>query len=70
MKVSLRDKVDLYENFLKRIATIDVEKEKELALAEANDPEYKYCFAFGWLGAKLKSAVTDAQYALNEGAKK
>lgn len=70
MKVSLRDKVDIYENFLKSIAAIDVEKEKAEALANANDPEFKYCFAFGWIGAKLNSVVRDTQYALNQGAKK
>jgi hypothetical protein len=71
MKVSLRDKVYIYENFLKRIATIDVEKECEEALKHPdNDPLYKYPFAFGMIGRQLKSVVSDAQYTLSQGTKK
>jgi hypothetical protein len=76
MKVSLKDKVDIYENFLKRIASIDVEKECKDAFNHPYNPAKsselfmsKYPFAFGMIEQVLKGVVTDAQYALNQGAK-
>ena len=70
MKVSLKDKVDIYENFLKRIASIDVEKECVEALANAPDKEYDRAYALGAVSQAFKFAVSDARYALNCGAKK
>lgn len=77
MKVSLKDKVDIYENFLKRIASIDVQRECHEALTHEKNPgnaegrtfESKYPFAFGMVSQSFKNAVSDAQYALNQGAK-
>jgi len=77
MPVSMRDKIDIYENFLKAIANIDVEKECNEALAHENNPgnaegrtfESKYPFAFGMISQAFKMAVSDAQYALNQGRK-
>lgn len=77
MPLTLRDKVELYENFLKKIAAHDVEKECSAALVDPHNPgiagesEYinKYPFAFGMIGQAYKEAVSDAQYALNQGKK-
>jgi len=70
MPVSMRDKIDLYENFLKKIAAIDVEKECVEALANAPDKEYDRAYALGAVSQAFKFAVSDAQYALAQGAKK
>ena len=74
--MTLRDKVELYENFLTRIAAIDVEKECAEALEDAHNPgkgakEFisRYPFAFGMVGQSFKNAVSDAQYALSQGRK-
>jgi aspartyl/asparaginyl beta-hydroxylase (cupin superfamily) len=78
MPVSMRDKIELYENFLKKIAAIDVEKECTDALEDPHnlgvpgtqDFISRYPFAFGMVSQSFKNAVSDAQYALNQGAKK
>jgi len=77
MPVSMRDKIDIYENFLTRIANIDVEKECVEALENPKNPGNvkgelylnKYPFAFGMVSQAFKSAVSDAQYALNQAKK-
>lgn len=76
MSLTLKDKVELYENFLNRIAKIDVEKECAEALEDPRNPgkgspEYisKYPYAFGMVGQSFKNAVSDAQYALSQGKK-
>lgn len=74
--MTLKDKVELYENFLKRIAAIDVEKECSEALEDSHNPDKedpttvsRYPFAFGMIGQAFKNAVSDAQYALSQGKK-
>ena len=69
--MTLKDKVELYENFLKRIADHDVVQEMELALVDPHNTfvENKYPFAFGMIGQAFKNAVSDAQYALSQGKK-
>lgn len=69
--MTLKDKVELYENFLKKIAAVDVAKEMEEALVHPNNTyvENKYPFAFGMIGQAYKNAVSDAQYALSQGKK-
>ena len=76
MGLTLRDKVELYENFLNRIAAIDVEKETAEALEDPHNPgkgapEFisRYPFAFGMISQAFKNAVSDAQYALTQGKK-
>jgi hypothetical protein len=78
--MTLKDKVELYENFLNRIAAIDVEKECTEALADPHNTgltnvsgDYgfmsKYPFAFGMVSQSFKNAVSDAKYALSQGKK-
>jgi hypothetical protein len=73
--LTLRDKVELYENFLIGIAKIDVEKECAEALVDPGNPGVpgtdafisKYPFAFGMISRSFKNVVSDAQYALKRG---
>ena len=68
-KLTLRDKVELYENFLNKIAAVDVAAIEAEALSVAPDKLYRYAFALGWVRGALNTAVTDAQYALSQGRK-
>jgi hypothetical protein len=72
--LTLRDKVELYENFLIGIAAIDVEKMMAEALEDPHNPgkgvpEFisRYPFAFGMISRAFKNVVSDAQYALKRG---
>lgn len=74
--MTLRDKVELYENFLNKIAGHNVEKECSDALEDAHNPGRdnpafisRYPFAFGMIGQAYKDVVSDAQYALSQGKK-
>jgi hypothetical protein len=75
--MTLKDKIELYENFLKKIASHDVEKEMNEALEHPNNGGSKpgepfvsrFPFAFGMISQSLKNAVSDAQYALDQGKK-
>lgn len=69
-KLTLQDKVDLYENTLKRIAAINAEAVELEALGSAPDALYKFPFALGWLRGALKSVAQDAYWTLNQGAKR
>jgi len=69
-KLTLRDKVDIYENFLEKIAAVKPEEIEAEALSRAPDKLYRYAFALGWVRGALNTAVTDAQYALSQGRKK
>ena len=69
MALTLRDKVELYENFLTKIATVDVAAVEAEALAMAPDQLYRHAFALGWVRGAFNVAVTDAQYALSQGRK-
>jgi hypothetical protein len=72
--MTLKDKVALYENFLKRLAAIDVEKEMKEALEHpsnsGNKPGdlfiSKYPFAFGMVSQSFKSVVRDIRNALTD----
>jgi hypothetical protein len=75
--MTLKDKVQLYENFLTKIASIDVEKECDEGLNHPNNGGGKpgepyvsrYPFAFGMVSQSFKNAVSDAQFALSQGKK-
>lgn len=77
MALTLKAKVELYENFLKKIADHDVVKEMTEALEDPHNPgrapvnEFNnpYPFAFGLISLSFKDAVSDAQYALDQGKK-
>lgn len=74
--MTLKDKVELYEYVLKRIAEIDVEKECNEALENSHNPGKvstsfidKYPFAFGMMRQAFKFTVFKAKNALEEGKK-
>lgn len=75
--MTLKDKVELYENFLKKIASHDVDKERSEAFADPHNTGIpgmslhvsKFPFAFGMISQSYKSVVSDAQYALSQGKK-
>jgi hypothetical protein len=69
-KLSLRDKCDLYENTLKRIASIKTAEVEARGLELAPDKTYSRAFALGWVRASLQDVVDDAYYTLAQGAKK
>ena len=67
--MTLKDKVELYENFLKRIATINASAIEAEALSLAPDKLVKHAFALGWMRGQLNSVTVDAQWTLNQGRK-
>jgi hypothetical protein len=75
--MTLKDKVELYERILKKLAEIDVEKETKEALDHPNNGGSKpgelfiskYPFAFGMVSQSFKNAVSDAKHALSQGKK-
>lgn len=69
-KLTLRDKVDLYENTLKRIAAINANEVEADAMVAAPDKLYVHAFALGWLRGALNSVTQDAYWTLQQGAKK
>lgn len=69
MTLTLRDKVELYENFLNKIAAVDVAAVEAEAMSMAPDKLYQHAYALGWVRGVLNTAVSDAQYALSQGKK-
>ncbi len=69
-KLTLKDKVELYENVLKEIRRINSDEVASEGLAQAPDEKYAHAFALGWVKGKLGQVVRDAAWALNQGAKK
>lgn len=67
MALTLRDKVELYENFLKSISST----EWDVNISQAPDyaKGYAYCWGMGTAVARLRRCVEEAQYALNQGKK-
>jgi hypothetical protein len=69
-KMTLKDKVELYERILKKLAEIDVEKECLEALTHPNNIHQgeafisRYPFAFGMVGQAYKNVVTGVRLAL------
>mgnify|MGYP000320937680 CR=1 FL=1 len=70
MSLTLKQKVELYENTLKRIASINAGEIEEEAIMAAPDRLYRHAFALGWVRGKLADTAKDAQWTLNQGAKK
>lgn len=68
-KLTLKDKVELYENFLKKIAAVNPAEVEAEAIKTAPDKLYRYAYALGWVRGALQEVVSDAQYALNQGKK-
>ncbi len=68
MALTLRDKVELYENFLKSIAST----EWDVNINHAPDyvsKDYAYSWGMGTAVARLRRCVEEAQFALNQGKK-
>lgn len=70
-KLTLKEKVDLYENFLNDIAKRDLVAIAEESFSEPEDDGSKnYPYAYGYTASQLEIVIMNARYALAQGAKK